>query len=172
MTKEGDRRQQATNYNKGTGRGQGNVDRKNFTCFNCGGEGHYSRDCPSGDSFPRGRKPGRGRGASGGRRRFRGRGRGQRNFHEVEEEDDLAEDDVDFSSLTLNSISVDERFPDIDSVRIDMLNQSKRISKRFVTLRLHKPRCNRVQEMKTKVDTSAEANVMPLKEYRRMCPRI
>ena len=51
-----------------------------------------------------------------------------------------------------------------------MLNQSKKISKRFVTLRLYKPRSNRVQEMKTKVDTGAEANVMPLKEYRRMCP--
>ena len=51
-------------------------ERETFKCYNCGGAGHYSRECPSGDSFPRGhRKP-----------RGRGRGRGRRSFHEFEEE--------------------------------------------------------------------------------------
>ena len=174
-TRTTDRRRQVPDGDqfRGAVNRQGKFEKRNkYNCYNCGGEGHFSRDCPSGDSFPRGRKQKRGRGAARGGGAVRGRGRGQRYLHEVEEEEDDVEDDIDFSSLSLNSITVDDGcFPCIDnSVSVDTLSQLKKTSKRFVTLRLHKTKHNTVKEMKCKLDTGAEANVMPLREYKKLCP--
>ncbi len=85
--------------------------RPTITCFNCNRTGHFSRDCPDGDNFPRGRRRGRGRG----RGRSRGSSncgnfrstRGNRNhFHEIEEEFEDDSEFQDLSTLSLSSIRV------------------------------------------------------------------
>ena len=85
--------------------------RTDITCYNCSGTGHLSRDCPSGDSYPRGRSNScRGRSSSRGNRRGRsrstlGRSTNRSNrggFHEVtqdEQIDPLAE----FQTLSVSS---------------------------------------------------------------------
>ena len=89
-------------------------------CFNCDEMGHFSRDCPLGDSFPRGRRRGRGghRGSrGGGRGARRGRSRGShrgtsqqgrfRNndqyLYQVEEGDS---EFTDLSTLSLSTVSL------------------------------------------------------------------
>ena len=84
-------------------------------CFNCNEYGHYSRECPNGDSFPQPRRS-RGRsnvrGNRGGRRRGRGRGRNNHYINEVQEgsegvsPDDMLYEDQ-FQCLSLNSIDVE-----------------------------------------------------------------
>ena len=101
---------------------------RNLICFNCTGIGHYSRDCPNGDNFPRGRRRGRGgnRGAGRGTRGSRGGARGfarggfragsrgannrahnrsnDQHLYDVEEDD--ANEFTDLSTLSLSSVSV------------------------------------------------------------------
>ena len=80
-------------------------------CFNCQGFGHMSRDCPSGDTFPRNnRQRGRSstRGNRGGRGRARGRergrgGQGSRRYeiNEVEQENEENDDSFDMHFILL-----------------------------------------------------------------------
>ena len=79
----------------------------NVKCFNCNIFGHYSRDCPEGDSFPRAKRRGRGRGRGRGRS-SRNRGRGRRNFSEHELSTERTEEEYiqEFASLSLHSIEV------------------------------------------------------------------
>ena len=82
-------------------------------CFNCSGYGHYSRDCPNGDSFPRGRRN-RGQNNSRGNRggRSRGGGRGRRyQLNKVSEEHDQYEDQYadQFQEMSLDSLTIETK---------------------------------------------------------------
>ena len=167
--------------------------RDSFRCYNCGGSGHYSRECPSGDSFPRGRRKPRGRG----RGRARGQRHGNKNFYEVEEEKTESDYEAEFSSLSLNSIDVngavmdDSMCPEKDANNEVILCQDSEFSslllntvtvntidatseprptKRFVTFRFHKIHSRVVSGDKLKVDSGAEANMMPLRSYKKLYP--
>ena len=129
-------------------------ERKDFKCYNCGGSGHFSRECSSGDAYPRGRR--KQRGSRGGR----SRGRGRRSFDEIDEERSDVDYEADFQSLSLNTINV-------NTVGT---TATAPVTKRFVTFRFHKLQSRSVVEEKLKVDSGAEANMMPLRSYKRMYP--
>ena len=111
------------NRNTNTNSQQVSSDRQ---CFNCHGYGHLSRDCPSGDVFPRGRGRSTSRGNRGGRSRGRGPGRGRGrgrnrgyNVNEIEEEteeDDNAYEDQ-FNSLSLHLVTSESSEPGRTTVR-------------------------------------------------------
>ena len=101
------------NSNNNSNNNNGNNNSNNWNqCYNCSGYGHLSRDCPSGDNFPRGRR-GRGRnsnrGNRGGRSRAPGRSRGRRyQVNQLEgEQHDVDYDDYEeqFQSMNLHSVT-------------------------------------------------------------------
>ena len=89
--------------------------RTDITCYNCSGTGHLSRDCPSGDNFPRGRSNNRrGRSANRGNRGGRGRSsssrgrssnRNNRGFHEITQ-DEIVDPLAEFQTLSLSAVSI------------------------------------------------------------------
>ena len=123
------------------------------TCYNCGGVGHLSRNCANGDDYPQNRRKTRGRG-----RQTRGRGRTV--IHDVEEDDGFGDYMQEFQSLSLNAI------------RVNMVGAAAggQKTKRYAKFRFHRPDSRTVKEEKLKIDTGAEANLMPLKIYQSLYP--
>ena len=204
------------NRNTDTNSQQVSSDRQ---CFNCHGYGHLSRDCPSGDVFPRGRGRGTSRGNQGGRSRGRGpgrgRGRGRRrryNVNEIEEEieeDENAYEDQ-FNLLSLHSVTsessergrttargnqhvrsrghdrghrgpeelFEEQFQTftLDSVTaaVESVTNGKQLKKRqrFARLKFYNlvNKKSKFTSGALKIDSGAEMNTMPLKEYKRLYP--
>ena len=129
--------------------------RSEVQCYSCKGFGHMSRVCPS---ERRTTSPVAQRGRGKRRNRDRGRGRGggaARELHEVDEQqmDTYAQE---FSSLSLHVL------------RVSSLSDASR--KRFVKFRFHNllKKTSRVEGLK--VDSGAEANVIPLRWYRKLFP--
>ncbi len=146
---------------------------KGTQCRKCGKIGHWKKVCRSqkkkADHNPqaqRGRGGGlrclsRGRGRSRGRGggRNRGGGRGRGNIHDVEEYQYDQYDDLDdkFESLNL----------DFDSVTIDSVHNNDNRDKVFAKIGID---VARGATLKVKVDTGAEANLLPVRIYRNMYP--
>ena len=138
-----------------------------FRCYNCTGFGHLSRDCPNGDSYPRGRSSSRrgrrnnrnnsrgGRGRSASFHRGRHNDRNNRSFHDMEEEPDpLAE----FQTLSLSAVSVSS------------VNATKTVTKRYVPFEFYNNRAKFVDKADLKVDSGSEGNLMPIKTYCKLYP--
>ena len=127
--------------------------RSQVQCYTCKGFGHMSRVCPS-EERPVEQPPQRGRRG----RKMRGRGRGRGTTRVVNELDEQTVDDYaqEFSSLSLHTI------------RISSLSDSAR--KRFVKFRFHNLLGKSSKVAGLKVDSGAEANVMPLKKYKELFP--
>ena len=174
--------------------GEEQHEEKELKCFNCEGFGHMSRVCPTGDGYSqrRRKRSKRGRGGRGGRGRGRGSGRGGRstsaNELEEHEEDEYAQE---FAALSLSSLAVSpatqpseevseapsteelraqpiEERPPPPSLCISSLSKSAR--KRFVKFRFHNLLKGTSNLAELKVDSGAEANVMPLSTYKRLFP--
>ena len=79
----------------------------------------------------------------------------------MEEDDDgFAVYMQEFQSLSLNAIRA--------NVVDESTNGQK--TKRYVKFRFHRPESATVKEEKLKIDTGAEANLMPLKVYQSLFP--
>ena len=142
-----------------------------FTCYNCSGFGHLSRDCPSGDSYPRGRsnsrrgrrsgrsssRGGRGRSASVPRGRYNDRNNRSRSAHDHVEEE-AADPLEEFQTLSLSAISVDS------------VNKEKTTTKRYVSFKFYDDKAKYVNDADLKVDSGSEGNVMPLQVYGALYP--
>ena len=153
-----------------SGRGRSNTTDGQFRCFNCRETGHFSRDCPKGDSsgYPRGRSSSR-RGRSGSRSNSRGgRGRsgsGQRNydnnrtFHDIDQSPLVRDDPLaEFQSLSLSAVSV------------SAVSEQKSVTKRFVSFAFYNNKAEYVKNAELKVDSGSEGNLMPLKLFRDLYP--
>ena len=165
---------------------------KELQCFNCRGFGHMSRVCPSGDSYPQKRrkksKRGRGRGRGG-----RGRGGRATSVNELEEneEDEYSQE---FASLSLNVLTatpapvtsavgsetkpllgvkpsdVPDESPPSPPKSLCVSSLSDSVRKRYVKFRFHNLLKKRSSLAELKIDSGAEANVIPLSVYRRLFP--
>ena len=169
---------------------------KEVQCFNCRGFGHKSSICPNGDSFPAPRrKKGRGRGRGRARgRRGRFSSGSAREIHEVEDAE-MEGYTQEFAALSLSTISAVANAPEdsskpqktvqddqslqcetgrkkvaalVKSVRVSSVSES--VKKRYVKFRVHDVLLRKSMLAELKIDSGAEANVMPLKMYRRFFP--
>ena len=167
---------------------------KQYKCYNCQKQGHRSFECPEGDSYPQRKKKNsqRGRGRGRGRAR-RGRSFPSREVHEMEE--GVAEEYAqEFSSLSLSTLSVtaesesesgpevlaegpsqedevvemEKRSPTPKTLCINSLGESTK--KRFVKFRMYDLLHGKSSLVEMKIDSGAEANVMPLKRYKELYP--
>ena len=150
-----------------------------FRCFNCDGLGHYSRDCPRGDSsgYPRGRSSSRGRGRSGSRNNSRGGGRGRslsaprhrqndrnnRTFNDVEESTTMHSSPAhnplaEFQTLSLSAVSIDSE------------SENKTVTKRFVSFEFYNKQAEYVNNADLKVDSGSEGNLMPNQIFGELYP--
>ncbi len=146
---------------------------KGSTCHGCGKVGHWKKMCRSQKKRANNQPPaergrggglrclsrrGRGRGRGGHRRGGQGRGRG--NIHDVEEyqyDDQYSEVSDKFESLNL----------DFDSVTIDSVHKRDNRDKIFAKIGVD---VAKGATLHTKVDTGAEANLLPVRIYRNMYP--
>lgn len=147
---------------------------KDQECRRCHKTGHFAKVCRSGatpkhyqDADGKGTQEGptRGRGRSRGRGQTRGRGRGRshaptRKVHTVEEDaaESLAQD---FDNIAFSTVSVHY---------VNPKNPTKERTEAFA--RLQFKHNGRNANLRGKIDTGAQGNILPLRTYRNMFPEL